>query len=136
MPSFRFTSQEPGQSSFRVAPLTRWSDTIRGHKKTSHRVSMEAVRNALLETRREASAVALPLPSAVQLETLTFPSTTALQRKLSFGASDFSPLRHAPLSQNENIIPKTTHGGAVNYWQNIARSESAAMKWQGRIRDS
>ena len=30
---------------------------------------MEAVRNALLETRREASAVALPLPSAVQLET-------------------------------------------------------------------
>jgi hypothetical protein len=30
---------------------------------------MEAVRNALLETRREANAVALPLPSAVQLET-------------------------------------------------------------------
>jgi hypothetical protein len=30
---------------------------------------MEAVRNALLETRREANAVALPLPSVVQLET-------------------------------------------------------------------
>ena len=45
------------------------SDTNRGYKKTSHRVSMEAVRNALLETRREASAVALPLLSAVQLET-------------------------------------------------------------------
>ena len=28
-------------------------------------------------------SVTLPLPSVVQLETLTFPSTTALQRKLS-----------------------------------------------------
>ena len=66
-PCFSFTSQEPGLSSFRVA--AQRADTNRGYKKTSHRVSMEAVRNALLETRREASAVALPLPSAVQLET-------------------------------------------------------------------
>ena len=35
----------------------------------STRISVEAVGIALLETRREASAVALPLPSAVQLET-------------------------------------------------------------------
>ena len=89
VPMFSFTSREPGLSSFRVGghagrvtlPVggamrssrptiaARRADTYRGYKKTSHRVSMEAVRNALLETRREANAVALPLPSAVQLET-------------------------------------------------------------------
>ena len=36
---------------------------------TSLHASREAVRIALIETQREASAVALPLPSAVQLET-------------------------------------------------------------------
>jgi len=36
----------------------------------------------------------------------TFLLATALQRKLTFGALDFSPLRHSPLSRNENIIPQ------------------------------
>ena len=42
---------------------------IERKKKTSLRVSSEAVRNALKETQREASADALPLHSAVLLET-------------------------------------------------------------------
>ena len=48
---------------------------------------MEAVRNALLETRREASAVALPLPSAVQLETshISIDDRFAAQIVLSLG---------------------------------------------------
>ena len=34
------------------------------------------------------------VPSPLKLP--TFRSTTALQRKLTFGALDFSPLRHSP----------------------------------------
>ena len=68
------------------------------------------------------------VPSYLKL--LTFPSTTALQRKLTFGAMDFSPLRHAPLSRNVNIIPKFAYGGARKILQNVARGESAALKMQ------
>ena len=49
----------------------------------SPRVSVEAVRKALEETRREASASALPLQGVVFLKLLTFLPflpTTALQR--------------------------------------------------------
>ena len=69
--------------SSRPTIAARRADTNRGYKKTSTRISVEAVGIALLETRVEANAIAFPLPSAAQLETLTFPSTTALQRKLS-----------------------------------------------------
>ena len=41
---------------------------------------------------------------------LTFHQTTALQRKLTFCASDFSPLRHAPLAQDVNIISQNRSG--------------------------
>ena len=73
--------------SSRPTIAARRADTNRGYKKASHRVSMEAVRNALLETRREASAVALPLPSAVQLETshISIDDRFAAQIDLSLG---------------------------------------------------
>ena len=84
MPYCRFTSQGSGLSSFRVA--TRRTDTIRGYKKASLRVSREAVGIALYETQREANAVAFFLckvPSYLKLPTFLW--TTALQRKLQTG---------------------------------------------------
>ncbi len=75
-----FTVGESGQSSFRVAAPQ--SDTNQEHKKTSTRISVEAVGIALLETRVEANAVAFPLQVPSNSKLPTFLLTTALQRKL------------------------------------------------------
>ena len=56
-------------SSFRVALPWR-SDTKSRHKKTSLRVSSEVVEFTLNETRSEANALCVPLPSAVIREIL------------------------------------------------------------------
>ena len=59
---------------------------------------------ALYETQREANALCVFLckvPSYLKLPTFLW--TTALQRKLTFGALDFSPLRHSPaLAEHEH----------------------------------
>ena len=74
------------------------------------------------------------------LKLLTFLQTTALQRKLSFGALDFSPLRHSPALAAREYYTKTAYNGAVEFWQNLDRGETAAIKWrqiiQGWISDS
>lgn len=59
------TSLEPGQSSFRVLLTTGHESR---HKKTSLCISREAVRIALEETQREASADAPSLQGVVFLE--------------------------------------------------------------------
>ena len=64
------------------------------YMKTPLHVSRKAVEIALSETRREASTSVLPLQGAVTFETPSL-STTALQRKLSFSALDFSPLHQS-----------------------------------------
>ena len=60
----------------------RRADTNRGYKKTSTRISVEAVGIALLETRVEANAIAFPLQVPSNSKLPTFLLTTALQRKL------------------------------------------------------
>ena len=44
------------------------------------------------------------------LKFLTFPETTALQRKLIVGALDFSPLRHSPAFTRREYYTKNRSG--------------------------
>ena len=69
---------------------------IEGMKKPLVRVFREVVRITLLETRREEVPMHFLCTVSPNLKLLTFLEATALQRKLSFGALDFSPLRHSP----------------------------------------
>ncbi len=63
-----------------ISSLLHSQTRIKGKIKASLRVSMEAVRMALTETQREASAYALFLCKVSSvLKLLTFPSTIALQ---------------------------------------------------------
>ena len=54
--------------------------------------------------------------------------TTALQRKLSFGALDFSPLRHSPALAERHYYTKNRSEWSDEILANITRGKSAAMK--------
>ena len=70
--------------------------------------------------RQARCAFLCKVPSSLKFP--TFRQATALQRKLSFGALDFSPLRHVPLSRNGYIIPKSVLDEAIKFWQNHGKS--------------
>ena len=57
-------------------------NTIQGHKKTSRRVSVEAVRNAYVEHEERQARLRFLCKVSPHLKLLTFLQTTALQRKL------------------------------------------------------
>ena len=80
---------------------------IGGMKKPLVRVFREVVRITLLETRREEVPMHFLCTVSPNMKLLTFLEATALQRKLSFGALDFSPLRHSPaLTRREYYTKK------------------------------
>ena len=54
--------------------------------------------------------------------------TTALQRKLSFGALDFSPLHHSPALAERHYYTKNRSEWSDEILANITRGKSAAMK--------
>ena len=54
--------------------------------------------------------------------------TTALQRKLSFGALDFSPLHHSPALAERHYYTKNRSEWSGEILANITRGKSAAMK--------
>ena len=62
------------------------------------------------------------------LKFLTFPETTALQRKLSFGALDFSPLRHSPALAERHYYTTKPPEWSGEILANLDRGKSAAVE--------
>ena len=66
------------------------------------------------------------VPSFLKLP--TFHSTTALQRKLSFGALDFSPLRHSPAFTRQEYYTKISPERSGEILANVNRGEAAELQ--------
>ena len=80
--------------------------------------------------------VALPLQGVATFETSHISTDDRFAAQIDFRRIGFLPFAPCPALAEREHYTKTAHGGVRKILQNVARGESAAMKWQGRIRDS
>ena len=96
IPRPRFVSLRKNRAYPRSVVLLDSQTRIERQNKTSLSSPCRGRRNSHGRNTKRGSAFALSLQGVVYQKFPTFLQATALQRKLSFGALDFSPSRHSP----------------------------------------